>query len=372
MDDGDLESSRLLRNLDTLRVEIKGLALPDSSAAEVNKEQRRSTGALRNCKELRLNGISLTQSIVAALGQLLPKMSSLEILELTGIDGNILQVEIMELLFSRFNETIPLQVLSLGGFNVKGCLTPLTNSFHFFSKLRVLRLEEVIMDDQDLFGLLESLRFLPNLETLCVESKGLVPTDSSASEVNTVNSVSHRNLEKVSLKGVSLTPTITAMLGQLLPKMSSLTELELTGLDGSVVPAQQMERLFDGFTEELPLCRLDFSGFSVRGCLAPLTRSFSSFPNLKSLSLENLNMDEHDLRGLLESFRFIPNLMLLDLSGNPLGHAVTSIVPHVINLPKIRRLRLNKTCSGEDLISVFQGLRHRRVAISPMLGTGDS
>ena len=326
----------------------------------------------KTLRKLALIRLSLTPAVAAALGRSLPKMSSLESFELTGIDGNILQAEVMELLFGGFNKTMPLQELSFGGFNVKGCLTPLTKSFHFFSNLRVLRLEEVIMDHQDLFGLLKSLRFLHNLETLCVESKGLAPTDSSASEVNTVNSVSHRNLKEVRLTGVSLTPTITAMLGQLLPKMSSLTELELTGLDGSVVPAQQMERLFDGFTEKLPLWTLDFSGFSVRGCLAPLTRSFSSFPNLNSLSLENLNMDEHDLRGLLESFRFIPNLMLLDLSGNPLGHAVTSIVPHVINLPKIRSLRLNETCSGEDLISVFQGLRHRGVAISPMLGTGDS
>ena len=348
-----LEGLRFIPDVRSVSVKGKNLGRAHLSTATLNTV---TSFTIENLRRLILNGISLNPAAAAALGRSLPNMSSLEILQLTGIDGVILQAELMELLFGGFNKTMPLQVLSFSGFNVKGCLTPLTNSLHFLSKLRDLCLEEVIMDDQDLSGLLESLRFLPNLETLCVESKGLVPTDSSASEVNTVNSVSHRNLEKVSLKGVSLTPTITAMLGQLLPKMSSLTELELTGLDGSVVPAQQMERLFDGFTEKLPVRRLDFSGFSVRGCLAPLTRSFSSFPNLKSLSLENLNMDEHDLRGLLESFRFIPNLMLLDLSGNPLGHAVTSIVPHVLNSPKLGVLSLVGTASEEDLSSVSQEL----------------
>ena len=157
-----------------------------------------------------------------------------------------------------------------------------------------------------------------------------------------------------------MTPTVAAMLGQLLPKMSSLITLELAGLDGSFVPAEQMERLFDGFTEKLPLCTLYFSGFNVRGCLAPLTRSFSSFPNLRRLLLRSLNMDEHDLRGFLESFQIIPNLVVLDLSGNPLGHAVTFIVPHVISLTKLHVLGLNGTGSEEDLNSVSQGLRHRR------------
>ena len=159
--------------------------------------------------------------------------------------------------------------------------------------------------------------------------------------------------------GISLTPTVAAMLGQSLPKMSSLRSLTLTGLDSSVVPAQQMERLFDGFKETLPLQWLRFSGFSVRGCLAPLTRSFSSFPNLEWLELDNLDMDEHDLRGLLESFRFIPNLRRLELSRTPLGHAVTSIVPHVINLPKLEYLLFDRTGSEEDLNSVKQALRHR-------------
>ena len=358
---GLLESLRFLPNLEILCVECKGLAPLDSGAAEVSKEHRVLP---LNCKQLRLKGISLRPSFAAALGQSLPKMSSLEILELTGIDGNILQAEIMELLFGGFNKTMPLKRLSFIGFSVKGCLTPLTNSLRFFSKLRVLRLEEVIINDQDLSGLLESLRFLPNLETLCMESKGLSPSGSSK-HVNTLYSVS----PTLRLKGISLTPTIAAMLGQSAPKMSSLRKLELTGLDGSVVPAEQMERLFDGFTEKSPVETLNFSGFCVRGCLASLTRSFSSFPNLTDLSLKNLNMDEHDLRGLLESFRFIPNLKVLDLSGNPLGHAATSIVRHVINLPKLRILRLNGTCSEEDLNTVRQVLRHHGVLVFSMPGT---
>ena len=352
------EGLRFIPNVRVVSVQGYKVGLAHLSTANVNTV---TSFTLENLKELTLNGISLNPAAAAALGRSLPRMSSLERFQLTGIDGNILQAELMELLFGRFNKTMPLQRLSFGGFSGKGVLTLLFNSLHFFSKLKDLHLLEIIKDDQDLSGLLESLRCLPNLETLCVENKRLAPADSSVAEVNTVHGVSHRNCRKLTLKGISLTPTLAAMLGQSLPKMSSLRELELTGLDGSVVPAKQMERLFDGFTEKLPVERLHFSSFNVRGCLAPLTRSFSSFPNLTHLTLENVNMDEHDLRGLLESFRFIRNLEELDLSGNPLGHAVTSIVPHVINQPKLYFLSLNETGSEEDLNSVSQELRGRRV-----------
>jgi len=70
-------------------------------------------------------------------------------------------------------------------------------------------------------------------------------------------------------------------------------------------------------------------------------------------------MTEHDLRSLLESFRFIPNLEILCLSGNPFDHAVTSIVPHVTKLPKLKSLYLNGIGSKEDLNSVKQALGPR-------------
>lgn len=66
-----------------------------------------------------------------------------------------------------------------------------------------------------------------------------------------------------------------------------------------------------------------------------------------------LNMDEHDLRSLLENLHFIHNLRLLHLSCNPLGHAETSIVPHIINLKKLKYLWIDETVLSEiDLIYV--------------------
>ena len=59
-------------------------------------------------------------------------------------------------------------------------------------------------------------------------------------------------------------------------------------------------------------------------------------------------MYKYDLNGLLESFQFIPNLQGLNLSRNPLGHAVTSIVPYVITLKKLRSLWIGYTGHSEE------------------------
>ncbi|KAJ7382717.1 hypothetical protein OS493_033281 [Desmophyllum pertusum] len=298
----------------------------------------------KTLKELVLSGVSLTPTVAAALGRLLPELSSLQTLELTGADGSNVRAEEMEAL----------------EFSVISCLAPLTKSFRFFPNLRVLNLEELNMDERNLCDLLESLRFIPNLEILRVEGKPLSHAHYCTAQVNTAAGFTHKTLRTLELSGISLTPAVATTLGRSLPEMSSLEELKLTGADGSIVKAEEMEVLFGGFNKTLPLYHLTFSGFSVSGCLAPLTKSLRFFPNLSSLSLDKLNKDEHDLRGLLESFQFIPNLWGLDLSGNPLGHAVTSIVPHVINLPKLGRLKIEQTGSEEDLNYVRETIKQAK------------
>ena len=279
-------------------------------------------------KRLDLDGISLTPAVCAVLGQSLSKMSSLNTLEFAGKNGSILQAEEMKALFGGLNKTLPLYRLTFSGFSVRGCLAPFTNMLHFFPNLRELNLIELNMDEHDLCGLLNS--------------------HCCSARVNTTACFTLKSLESLKLDGISLTPTAAATLGRSLPEMKSLLELKLTGVDGSILQTQEMEALFGGFNETLPLWWLTFSSFSVRGCLAPLTKSLRFFPSLTYLYLEKLNLDEHDLCGLLKSFHFIPDLQELDLSFNPLGRAVRSIVPHVSNLKKLRFLRIYRTRYSVD------------------------
>ncbi|KAL9979415.1 hypothetical protein ACROYT_G017083 [Oculina patagonica] len=298
--------------------------------------------------KLDLDVLSLTPAVAAALGRLLSEMSSLKKLRLTGVDGSILEAKEMEALFGGFNKTLPLSELTFSGFSVRGCLAPITKSFRFFPNLRELNLDEFNMDEQSLCLLLESLRFIPNLETLNVKGKLVSQANHCTAEVNPIASITHKTLRQLHLGEINLTSAVAAVLGRSLPEMPSLEKLELTGVDGSILDGNEMEALFGGFNKTLPLRWLTFSGFSVRGCLAPHTKILQFFPSLTKLNLEKLNMDENDLCGLLESFQFIPDLRTLNLSGNPLGHAVRSIVPHVSKLLKLENLWIDETGHSEE------------------------
>jgi len=297
----------------------------------------------KTLERLVLRAIILTPAVTKALGQSLPEMSSLQDLDLTGVDRIILPAEEMEALFGGFNKTMPLlEQLTFSGFNVRGGLAPLIKSLPFFPNLQKLKLEKVNISEHDQCSLLKSFGFLMKLVVRIHEETSLdfFGYSDTSMDVKTV------------VKGViSLTPTLDAMLGRLLPEMSSLQKLQLTGVDGSTLQAEEMEALFGGFNKTMPsVHKLVFASFNVRGRLSPLVRSLRFFPNLLKLELSELNIDEHDLRGFLESFQFIPNLQDLSLYNSPLGHAVTSIVPYVINLTKLKYLFIQKTShSLEDL-----------------------
>ena len=135
-----------------------------------------------------------------------------------------------------------------------------------------------------------------------------------------VCSITHKTLQELRLRHVSLTPAAAAALGRSLPKMSSLKQLELTGVYGSILQAEEMEALFGGINETFSALEwLTLAGFNARGSLAPLTKRVHFFPKLIWLNLCLLNMDERDLHGLLERLRSIPNPPSLFLNGNPLG-----------------------------------------------------
>ena len=125
-------------------------------------------------------------------------------------------------------------------------------------------------------------------------------------------SITHKTLEHLRLDGISLTPVSAALLGRLIPEMSSLQVLGLTGLDGSIqLQAKEMEVSCRGFDKTLPLYRLTLRNFSSRGSPATLCKSFRFFPKLRQLSLGQLSMDEEDACSLLQNLRFIRSLRAL-------------------------------------------------------------
>ena len=76
-----------------------------------------------------------------------------------------------------------------------------------------------------------------------------------------------------------------------------------------ILQAEEMEALFGRFNKTMPLLeRLTFSGFNVRGCLAPLIESLCFFPNLRALRLGEVNIDEHGQCSLFESFGSVTRL----------------------------------------------------------------
>ena len=288
----------------------------------------------------------LTPAAIKALGRSLPEMSSLQVLELIGVDGSILQADDMEALFWGLNKTLRLLRLQFNNFSSTGCLATLCKCFHFFPNLKELDLVRWNMSEHDQCSLLESLRFIRSSWRLTVR------IDSPWEEGLTLCSLNSYSDDTIRLNQIS--PAVAAALGRLLPEMSSLQTLKLIGKDGSILQAEDMEALFGALNKTMPLCKLLFRDVSVTGCLAPLLRSFRYFPNFVQLDLIRVGLDEHDLRGLLESFQFIPNLQTLVLRGNSLGHAVRSIVPHVTNLLKLRYLYIENTSHSEEDLNYVQ------------------
>ena len=146
--------------------------------------------------------------------------------------------------------------------------------------------------------------------------------DCCAEAVNKlVCSIMPQALNTLVLHGIILTPDLAAALSE----MSSLSSLSLCG------PRRETNEIEAPPTgsdrTSLVSQRIKFSNFSARGF------RFSS--RLETVILKRLNLNERDLRDLLEDLKFIPRLKHLNLSGNPLGDrdSVRSMVER--ELPRV-------------------------------------
>ncbi|XP_068733928.1 NLR family CARD domain-containing protein 4-like [Montipora capricornis] len=122
---------------------------------------------------LTLYEILLTRAVAAALGLLLPRLSSLKYLRLVGRGDTSLKVEDMLALFGRINNEMPLEYLTFSDVSVSGSLSPLTCKLSFFPHLTRLHLECLHLNECDLQDLETSARDIPNLEHLSLRGNTL-------------------------------------------------------------------------------------------------------------------------------------------------------------------------------------------------------
>ena len=348
----DFFLSEYFPSLNTLIVECSALAR-EGCVGEVNAMSHLT---LSDFETLELRNVNLTPPVISALRRALSTMSSLEQLILFSSDEIIMQDEEVEVLFGGLDKTINLQQLTFSGFRVGSCLTWLVESFEELPNLRKvdLKISFENENEQNVCSLLRYLRFIPYFRSLSVQCEALVTA-------NTVGRVTAQHFyHEVIFSGVTLTREVAVALGQSLAKMSALRKLKLTGSDGSILNVEEMEALFGGINTKILLQTLCFSGFCVKGVLAPLTKSFQFFPDLQRLMLTALHLDEQDLQGLLENLKFIPELFKLDLSDNPLGRAVNSLVPHLVKRSRLYDVNLFQTASEQELNSIQEQVKQAR------------
>ena len=403
-------------NLTSAAAMALGQALPELSALQTLK-----ISGLTNCfdeavaklvtatkhktlEKLQLSEMNLTSAAVVALGQSLPELPSLQELRISGSDGCTLQLEfpILRVLrikdwpeFSmeavrRLIDVIkhkPLEKLELSKISLTsavaeglGQLLPELSALQTLKisgltecsdegvaklvsaikhkTLEELELSEIHLTSVAAEALGQSLPELSALQTLKIS--GLTEC-SDEGVTKLVAAIKHKTLEELELSEIHLTSVAAEALGQSLPELSALRTLKIIGSDECTLQHKEVEALFGRFNRPSSLKELWFTGFTAKGSLAPLTKNLCLFPCLKVLKLEDLDMGEADLSGLLENLKFTPDLRSLHLKGNPVGHAIRSMIPYLFEQQKLEEVYFPpEDFSEENLRYVQEAVKEKR------------
>ena len=401
--------TQLLPELSALRsLEIS--CLPDCSHERLTRLL--ATIKHKTLENLELSDINVTSAVVEALCQLLPELSALRTLEIGGrcagcrlqlnSTSEILLGSLPRLKISGWNECsdeavtrlidaikhkTP-NVLALSEIDLKlsvaESLSQLLSELSTVQTLRIndltecseeavtklvdaikqktlkeLELREINLTSVAAEALGQSLPELSALRTLKIN--GLTECSEEA-VTKLVAAVKHKTLTELELSEINWTSVAAKALGQSLPELSALRTLKIRGgFCNCRLKHKEVEALFGRFNRPSSINELWFTDFTARGSLAPLAKNLCFFPSLRVLALEDLDMGEGDLFGLLQNLKFTPDLESLHLMGNPLGHAVRSMIPYLLEQQKLVSVYFRRAdCSEEDLKYVEEAVEEKR------------
>ena len=350
-------------NLTSAAAEALGQLLPELSALRTlslgfltecsDEAETKLVGSIKhmNLYELYLHGINLTSAVAEALGQLLRKPSFLKTLELSFSDGCTLCL---------WNAVFIWNILRLkiSGLT-EGSVEVVINLIEVIKNriIEKLILSNIALTSAAAGALGQLLTELSSLRRLTIAAS----TECSEEAVTRlVATTKHKTLKELYLSGINLTLATAEALGQSLPELSTLQTLTIRGSDGCSLQHKELETVFGRFNRPSSLTGLSITRFSARGSLGSIANNLCFFPSLRVLELEDLDMGEADLSDLLENLKFTPDLRRLYLTGNPLGHAVRSIIPYLLEQQKLEYVCFRRgDCSEEDLKYVQRAVKEK-------------
>ena len=413
-------------NLTSVLAEALVLLLPELSALQTlsirdltecsDEAVTKLVAAIKHktLEQLKLNNINLTLAVVEVLCQSLPELSTLQRLEICGADGcklyfhcptessgfkfvrtlgisglteysaetvtrvidaikhkrvdemavfvvNLTSASVEAL--AQLPELSALRILGIGAMTDRSeeAVTKLVAAIKHVS-LEELKLSRIHLSLAVAEALSQLLPELSALRTLCI---GALTNCSDEAVTKLVAAIKHVSLVELELSRIPLSSAVAEALGQLLPELSALRTLEISGSDGCILQHKEMEAMFGRFNTPSFLRRLSITHFGARGSLASLAKNLGFFPHLEKLQLSDLDMDEADLCGLLENLNDIPYLGHLYLLDNPLSQVVRLMAPHLLKQNKLEKVYFRRgDLSEEDLNYVQKAVNEKRPQLS--------
>ena len=306
---------------------------------------------------LEIDKIKMMSAVVEVLCQSLPELLPLERLRIRTLDGCSL------LLYDPVDPDGRWWLPRLARLEIRGltdssaeAVRRLIDIFnHNF--VRELKLEEINLTPAVAEVLVQLLPKLSALQTLKIKS---CTECSDEAVTRLIEGVNHKTLQRLGLCEMNLTSVVAESLGRLLPELSALEALVLSGSDGCNLQQKEMEAMFGRFSRPSSLRVLSITRFSARGSLASLAKNLCFFPCLESLQLGDLDMGEADLCSFLENLKYIPDLQKLYLMDNPLSQAVRLMAPYLLQQKKLKEVCFRQgDASEKDLNYVQEAVKEK-------------
>ena len=304
---------------------------------------------------LEIGKIKMMSAVVKVLCQSLPELLPLERLRIRTLDGcSFFLCDPVDLDDSQWLPRLEICGLTDSSAEAVRRLIDVFN--HNFVK--ELKLEEINLTPAVAEVLVQLLPKLSALQTLKIKS---CTECSDETVTRLIEGVNHKTLQRLGLYEMNLTSVVAESLGRLLPELSALEQLVLSGSYGCSLQQMKMEAMFGRFSRPSSLRVLSITRFRARGSLASLAKNLCYFPYLESLQLECLDMGEADLSSFLENFKYIPDLQELSLRDISLRQAVRLMAPYLLQQKKLVRVWFRRgDASEEDLNYVQKAVEEKR------------